>query len=121
LPRSLSLFICENIHSVSQLEVLLLLRERGGEWSPRSVAEELRLTNDSAALRLHELHVRVLLRKAPAMHTYSYSPETVQQRSSVDELATCYAAMRHTVITAIFSVPGDSAWALARAFRFRRD
>ena len=120
MPPSLSLFIWQNIHSVSQLEVLLLLRERGGEWSPRSVADELRLTNDSAALHLHELHVRALLRKVAAAYIYSYWPGTAQLRSSVDDLATCYAATRHTVITAIFSVPGDSAWALARAFCFRR-
>ncbi len=103
-----------------QLEVLLLLRERGGEWTPSTVAEELRITVQYAELRLHDLRLRGLLASGSAPETYVYAPTPEQRRALVDELAACYATTRYTVINLIFSEPGDSARSLADAFRFRR-
>jgi hypothetical protein len=103
-----------------QLEVLLLLRERRGEWTPLAVAEELRITVQHAHLRLQDLHLRGLLSAGPSPHTYTYSPTPEPRRLLVDELAACYATTRYTVINLIFSEPGDSARSLANAFRFRR-
>jgi hypothetical protein len=120
LPPHIIRFVRQDIHSVLQLEVLLLLRERGGEWTPLAVAEELRITVQHAELRLQDLHLRGLLGSGPSPHTYVYSPTLEQRRMLVDELAACYATIRYTVINLIFSEPGDSARSLANAFRFRR-
>src|SRR5690606_37612861 len=60
LPQHVVRFIEQHIHSVLQLEILLLLRERGGQWSPTNVAEELRITEQSAVFRLRDLHLRKL-------------------------------------------------------------
>lgn len=120
LPEHVVRFIQHHIHSVLQLEVLLLLRSRGGAWTPASVASELRITEQSAELRLQDLHLRGLLSLDAAARSYAYAPQLEESRAPVDALAECYAMMRYTVINMIFSVPGDSARTLAEAFRFRK-
>lgn len=120
LPASIVRFVQRDIHSVLQLEILLLLRERGGEWLAAAIAAELRITEQSAELHLVDLELRGLLAVTPVARAYAYAPRTPEQRALVDELAHCYATLRYTVINLIFSVPGDSARTLAEAFRFRK-
>jgi hypothetical protein len=103
-----------------QLDVLLLIRERGGEWTASAVAEELRISLQYAELRLQDLHLRQLLGLGSSPETYVYAPTPDPRRVLVDELAAYYATNRYTVIELIFSEPGDSARSLAEAFRFRR-
>jgi hypothetical protein len=53
LPAELVRFIHEHIHSVEQLEVLLLLRENPERWwSPEEVSQALRTIPSSASQRL---------------------------------------------------------------------
>lgn len=113
-------FIQAHIHSVLQLEVLLLLRGREGAWTPATVAGELRITEQSAELRLQDLHLRSLLALEPSSRSYTYAPVSDDLRGLVDALAECYATTRYTVINTIFSEPGDRARTLAEAFRFRK-
>jgi hypothetical protein len=120
LPEPVARFIHRDIHSVLQLEILLLLRERVGEWAPAQVATELRITEQSAQLHLEDLSLRGLLVSSGPSWCYSYAPRSSELRALVDELASCYENMRYTVINLIFSEPGDSARTLAEAFRFRR-
>jgi hypothetical protein len=120
LPPHIVRFVRQDIHSVLQLEVLLLLRDRGGEWTPHAVAEELRITLQYAELRLQDLQLRGLLGTGASTGSYVYAPTPEPRRLLVDELAACYAKTRYTVINLIFSEPGDSARSLADAFRFRR-
>lgn len=103
-----------------QLEILLLVRERAGEWTPAAVANELRVTNQSAELHLRDLHLRGLLGTPSPEQAYGYAPRTAELGELVDALAACFLAARYTVINLIFSEPGDSARTLAEAFRFRR-
>ena len=102
-----------------QLEILLLIRERGEQWTPSRIAHELRITDQSASMHLHDLHLRGLL-GPPSDGAYGFAPKTAELQALVDELAACYAATRYTVINLIFSEPGDSARTLAEAFRFRK-
>ena len=67
LPGPVARFIEGHIHSVLQLEILLLLREHVGEWTPARVASELRFTEQSAELRLVDLSLRGLLSSRPAI------------------------------------------------------
>jgi hypothetical protein len=120
LPEPVVRFIQHHIHSVLQLEVLLLLRSRDEVWTPATVASELRITEQSAELRLQDLHLRGLLSLDAPARRYAYAPQQGDSRGLVDALAECYATMRYTVINMIFSVPGDSARTLAEAFRFRK-
>jgi hypothetical protein len=120
LPEPVARFIERDIHSVLQLEVLLLLREHANDWTPSQVASELRVTEQSAELHLVDLSLRGLASGSKATRVFRYAPRTAELGALVDELADCYANMRYTVINLIFSRPGDSARALAEAFRFRR-
>jgi predicted ArsR family transcriptional regulator len=119
LPQSLARFIRNEIHSVSQLEVLLLLRERGGQWSAVAVAEELRITPQSAELRLHDLSRRGLLKHHGEPESFAYVPRAPQLCAQVDDLAATYAERRYAVIDLIFSVSDDSARAWTGPHRFR--
>jgi hypothetical protein len=94
---------------VSQLEILFLLRERGGHWSPSAVAEELRTTSQSAELRLRDLELRGMAKYDARADAYVYAPRTERLRALVDDVASCYVTMRYTIIDLIFSEPGDSA------------
>lgn len=94
---------------MSQLEILFLLRERGGHWSPSAVAEELRTTSQSAELRLRDLELRGMAKYEARADAYVYAPRTERLRALVDDVASCYVTMRYTIIDLIFSEPGDSA------------
>lgn len=119
IPEPVVRFIESHVHSVLELEVLLLLREQAGEWTPARVASELRITEQSAELHLAGLSRRGLTRKS-GPDSYTYAPRTPELGALVDELASCYANMRYTVINLIFAAPDDSVRTLAEAFRFRK-
>jgi hypothetical protein len=120
IPEPLLRFIKEHIHSVLQLEVLLLMRERGGDWTADALARELRITQQSAELRLVDLRLRGLLAPGVEPGSFRYAPSSPELALLTDALAELYAAARYTVINLIFSEPGDSARTLAEAFRLRR-
>lgn len=119
ISEDLRRFIAQHIHSVLQLEILLLLRATKTEWTPASLAEELRITEQSAEFRLKDLQLRGLVSNGSAAESYRYDSQ-VGAEPLVEELAQCYADAKYTVINLIFSEPGDSARSLAEAFRFRK-
>jgi hypothetical protein len=47
-------FIRQHIHSVLQLEILLLLCSRRVDWTADKIADELRITERSAGVRLKD-------------------------------------------------------------------
>jgi predicted transcriptional regulator len=90
---------------VLQLEVLLLLRERGGCWSPSEVADELRVTAHAVKAHARDLFGRGLLSHDAEGDRYAFAPRDERLRSLVDELSEHNESMRHVVIDIIF--PGD--------------
>jgi hypothetical protein len=122
LSEQLKAFIAEHIHSVEQVEILLLLRhapERG--WTAQQVSAELRTDPDSAQQRLADLRVRGLVAGAEASAAvYSYAPRTPEVAALVDQLAFAYANRRYTVIDLIFTKPSDKIRVFADAFRLRK-
>jgi hypothetical protein len=120
ISEDLARLIKRHIHSVLQLEVLLLLRADPKDWTPVEVAQELRITEESAELRLRDLQLRQLLAQGSQPDSYRYEPGSPELTSTVDELAQCYADAKHAIIGLIFSEPGDSARTLADAFRIRK-
>lgn len=105
LPQRLVRFIRADIHSVLQLEVLLLLRQRGGDWSVVEMAKELRITPQAVEGHARSLREHGLLSHAAQGDRYAFAPQDERLRSLVDELAACDGSMRHVVINLIF--PGD--------------
>lgn len=112
--------IADHIHSVEQLEVLLLLRrEADREWSPGDVASELVTTLDSVAARLEDLAERgFAVKVADDPPRYRWSGDGARD-GLVDELASLYARRRVSVISEIFSRPSETIRTFADAFRLR--
>jgi predicted ArsR family transcriptional regulator len=123
LSNEVTRLIAEHITSVEQLEILLLLRstpER--EWSAHQVSDAIRTSEQSAARRLEDLHARGFLSaRGDSPPHYTYSPSSRSLGDAVSSLASSYAALRYTVIDAIFSKPIQNLRVYADAFRLRED
>ncbi len=120
IPPELAQFIRDHIHSVLQLEMLLLMRENPKHWTPEAIADELRITPQSAELRLEDLLLRGFVVREGAPDSYRYAPSSAELAGRIDALAECYVDARYAVINLIFSEPGDSARSMADAFRLRK-
>jgi hypothetical protein len=123
IPKEVRLFITENINSVFQLEVLLLLynqKERG--WSAEEVDDELGIGVEEAGRQLSDLHARGLLAVGKDQgSSYCYGPDTDELDQIVSGLARAYRERRINVISSIFSKEVDKVRLFAEAFRLRKD
>lgn len=121
LPGNVQAFLRQYIDSVEQLEVLLLLRASGQEWTAEGVTRELATSLDSATARLDSLARSRLLATSDSggQRLYRYDP-AAQLVAAVDELAEVYPKRRVAVITFIFSEPDESLRHFSNAFRLRR-
>lgn len=110
-------FIHAHIHSVEQLEVLLLLRrERLRGFTGEEIARELRIHPASANDRLADLCERHLAVIEGARTFYGATGELDQL---VGALATAYGDARVAVIQTIFTRP-DPLRSFADAFKLRK-
>jgi predicted transcriptional regulator len=123
IPEGVRRLIAEHIHSVEQLEVLLLLRRtEGRSWTVDEVSNELVTQRDSVAERLEDLARRgFLARSGDPSPRYAYESGDEARDRDVDELADSYARRRVSVISLIFSKPSDTIRSFADAFRLRSD
>lgn len=114
--------IAEDIDSVEQLEILLLLFQHPERtWTAESVARELRVSALSAGERLEDLtYDGLVVRVDGSEGEYRYGPETPSRDEAVRGLATAYSERRVTVINLIFSKPVDKIRTFADAFRLRK-
>jgi hypothetical protein len=123
LPEGVRRFIYRHIHSVEQLEILLLLhRNPGRAWSADAVARELRIASESGAERLEDMaRDKLLVRQGVSPKEYRYGPENMKLDDAVRGLAAEYVKRRVTVINSIYSKPIDKIRTFADAFRLRKD
>ena len=120
LPEDVRLFLHQNIESVEQLEVLLLLwrtAERG--WSSEEVAMAVYSHPSSVVRRLAMLLGQGLLREREP-GCYQYAPRTAELHMTVTHLERVYRERRVAVITLIASKPLENVRAFSDAFRIRR-
>jgi hypothetical protein len=119
VPAPVRRFIASHIVSVSQLEVLLLLRAAGDKaWTADEVARALVTQPEAAAGWLANLTESGLATHRGA--SYRYAPATPELEETVDSLAESYANYRVAVISLIFARPSEGVTRLADAFRIRR-
>jgi hypothetical protein len=113
-------FISLHIRSVRQLELLLMLRDRGDQrWTAATVAAALRVAPNWAARELEAMRAtRLLSADGEADAAYSYSPSSSEDRF-VAELADVYQRRKQTVIQAVLNEMGSDVQALSDAFRLR--
>jgi predicted ArsR family transcriptional regulator len=121
LDADVERFVAQHIHSVEQLEVLLLLQRSGDrEWSAADVSRELSSHPHSVESRLLDLRARGLVsarEDGPSLF-YRYAPPA-ELAPVIARLQEVYAERRVSVITMIFAKPIDSLRTLADAFRLR--
>lgn len=115
IPENVRQFIFSYIDSVEQLEVLLLLRARTGEvFFARAVAEELRSSEASVALRLGAL-ARSGLIEGDETSGYRFQARSEELGPVLTGLSDAHRTFRHKVLELIFS-PLKKARSFADAF-----
>ena len=131
-------FLADHIDSVLELELLLLLRVHGRQqWTPATLAAELKIDPAWAAEQLAKFAGRGLLIRVSANgganeptttsssvtieSGYRYAPATPQFDADVAAVADAYATHRVTIIGLIFSKPTSTLRSFADAFRLRKD
>lgn len=120
LPEDVHRFLHQNIDSVEQLEVLLLLwraPQRG--WTSDEVATAVYSHPSSVVRRLALLLGQGLLREQEP-GCYQYAPRTAELHDTVTRLDHLYRERRVAVITLIASKPIENVRAFSDAFRLRR-
>ena len=122
MPRSISpdvhRFVTERIHSVAQLELLLMLhRDPTVEWTAEAAAREMRYPADWAAAELLGFRRAGLVGKRGG--AYRFRPRSALAHV-VDELAETFSRRRSTVTALIFSGAGKDVQRFSDAFRIPR-
>jgi hypothetical protein len=119
IPVELRSFLTENIESVAQLELLLLLRQEAERaWPVSAAAQALYISEEMTTPLLSRLRTTGLL-ATDAEGRFRFAPQTPQLARLADELAELYQLRRVTVIGLIHSAPVNKLRTFADAFRLR--
>jgi len=116
-------FVRDNIHSVEQLEVLLLLFTRADKsWTAAEVSAEIRSSVGSVTSRLNDLRrAKLICCSNETAGLYQFSNDQPELTSVVSELADMYLVRRTGIIDMIFSKPIDKMKTFAEAFKLREE
>jgi hypothetical protein len=122
LPADVIRFLDRYIPSLGQLEALLLLRRRAPQPATvEEIAKQLYFTPEVAAAQLAELQRHGLLAAEPAELGLRYAPPDAEADRLIGEVARIYEERRVTVITQIYSKPGNNVRTFADSFRLRKN
>lgn len=118
LSNDIKEFIAEHVHSVLQLEVLLLVSQNKDKvWTPAAVGRELHLSAESAKAQLDGISPNLLIPPdEDGEDLYRYNPSN-ELNQTLSQLATAYATQRVAVLTLIFAKPVDKVRLFKEAFR----
>lgn len=117
-------FVIQQIESVGQLEILLLLAQtHTREWTSRAVSQELRSNDAFVESHLNEFVARGLLmaEDAAGERRFRFDPERAAQAAVIQQLSSEYLTFRLRIIELIYSKPTERMQRLADAFRIRKD
>lgn|GEM_PF-1271487 len=124
LPDCVTDIIRRHLHSVLDIEMLLLLRSQPDVlWSARDLCAALYITEEAARERLAKLHGSGLLGIADGgaeTARYRYEPRDEGIVVAVDQLAVAYVHRRVRVIEYLYSRPLHSVRSFANAFQLKR-
>jgi len=121
ISQELKTFLKEHIHSVSSLEVLLLLRrEQSRSLTASEVAKQLGIETD-VAQQLSELSAAHLVCTANSdVAKYRYAPADEKLESLVDQLAAAYVKQRVPILSLILTEHADRIRGFVEAYRINR-
>jgi hypothetical protein len=115
-------FLDRHIHTVMQLELLLLLyRNPEASWTAATVAQELRIEQGWTAGQLVDFGALGLLTVTQGSPSAYRFASDAPDAAVVAELASAYDVRKPSVIRAIFTPAGRDAQAFSDAFRLRGD
>lgn len=123
IPDHIAQFIIEKIHSVAQLEALLLLRSSAQEqWTIQALASRLYISEEQTADVLSYLCAQgfAVPIESP-LPGYRYQPSSVDLRDMLDRVAEIYSKHLVPVTNLIHSKPKARIQEFADAFKFRKD
>jgi hypothetical protein len=119
--EELERFIKEQIRSLEQLEILLLLSSAPGKkWTEQAVYEVIKSSRASVSARLNELVSQKLLSTETAT-VFTFSPESETVKRLVQELAVAYKQRPVRVVELLYSRPPDAVEEFAKAFKLRKE
>jgi hypothetical protein len=120
IPPLVRRFILEHLHSIEQLEVLLLLHRTGpASWTAAAISAELRSSPSSVAQRLTSLVARGLVAKRDG-DAYHFASERKEVREAVQAVAETYRVRPFTIMELISRNRSPLLRQLAQTFRTRK-
>jgi hypothetical protein len=123
LPIEIEEFLANNIRSIEQLEILLMLQARPERrWTAGEVNGIIRSSDHSVASTLDQLCKQGLLRCSmeSSVPQYQFAPSAALG-PTITTLARLYAERRVKIIETIYSERLSEMDEFARAFRLRKD
>lgn len=117
-------FIRRFIHSVYELEILMMLRDDPSrEWGALAASQALLIEQGAVAASLRQLQNAGLLarRTLDDEDLYQYKPASPELERTGNELAHAYTNYRVKVIHMIASQPTDKVRTFADAFKLRKE
>lgn len=125
LPSDVRQLLKEQIRSIEQLEILLLLRDAPDRsWTASEVYQKTRSSERSVIQTLEGLAKRGLLagtEEGGPPSRFRFGPQTQALRDTIDRLAQLYAERRVRIVEAIYSERVSEVDEFAKAFRLRKD
>jgi hypothetical protein len=114
-------FLNEQIDSVLELEVLLLVRESAPrQWTAADLSIALKIDSTWAAAELEKFGARQILARGDNS-AYFYAPANESLDATIKSVAHAYATHRVRIIGLIFSKPTSTLKSFADAFRIRKE
>jgi len=114
-------FIAIHIHSIEQLEVLLVLCESSAKsWSAAEVYRKVQSSEKSVTDCLESFRYSGLATLSPE-GLYRFSPDEAGLNGIASALSQAYRERRVSVIECIYKRPSDTIQNFANAFRLRKE
>jgi hypothetical protein len=121
LSDDLRLFLARYVHSIAELELLLLLSASPDRWWSAAEVYKVVLSNEELVGRTLETFSQLGLAGKSETGTYQFSPASEQIRTLVRTLAGLYHERPTRIIQAIYERPVSEIGEFAKAFRIRKD
>jgi predicted transcriptional regulator len=121
LPETVRLFIFQNIDSVPELELLLLLADRVGDLDVPEAAARVYVEEGTARRLIERLRRRNLVEEFGEPARYRFAPKDVEDERCVRQLSEAYRTHLVAMANLIHSKASGSVQEFARAFDFKKD
>lgn len=116
-------FIEQNVESLAQLEMLLLMRQDPGRaWDAAEIAKALYIPPEMAESFLLDFTRRGYIQtNLPTTMRFVYGPLDENLSRLIDEVVTAYQERRVAITSLIYSKPLNKVQTFADAFRLRKE